>query len=42
LKEDFEYVEISREKYERLEAAVKDTPYARAKLFFHMKQWFIG
>jgi hypothetical protein len=37
LKEDFEYVEIPREKYERLEAALKElnTPYRSASDFIH-------
>jgi len=37
LKEDFEYVEIPREKYERLKAAVKEmnTPYRSASDFIH-------
>jgi len=37
LKEDFEYVEIPRERYERLEAAVKEmsTPYRGAYDFIH-------
>ena len=37
LKEDFEYVEIPREKYERLEVAVKElnTPYRSASDFIH-------
>jgi hypothetical protein len=37
LNEDYEYVEIPREKYERLEAAVKDMsiPYHSASDFIH-------
>jgi hypothetical protein len=37
LKDDFEYVEIPKEKYERLEATIKEmnTPYHNASDFIH-------